>query len=150
MNASTTPDSHLQRLGAAAAAELRKTVRTALADVFGNFMQKLPAAVADEVGKASNPTDRQALTDLSKNIGPRASAWIESFARQVDQHMVGGIADAMAEEAGVPAGADDSVALAGVELRAEERYQKLVTELDARLNRIGLLMYVPIYSKALA
>ncbi|MGQ0587298.1 MAG: DUF1631 family protein [Gammaproteobacteria bacterium] len=150
MNASTAPDSHLQRLGAAAAAELRKTVRTALTDVFGNFMQKLPAAVGEEVGKASNPTDRQTLTDLSRNIGSQAAAWIESFARQVDQHMIGGIADALAEEAGVPAGADDSVALAGVELRAEERYQKLVTELDARLNRIGLMMYVPIYSKALA
>ncbi|MGH8442533.1 MAG: DUF1631 family protein [Nevskiaceae bacterium] len=152
MNPSTpsAPDSHLQRLGAAAAAELRKTVRNALADVFGNFMQKLPAVVTDEVGRASNPTDRQALQDLSRNIGSQASAWVESFARQVDQHMIGGIADALAEEAGVPAGADDSVALAGVELRAEERYQKLVTELDARLNRIGLMMYVPIYSKALA
>ena len=152
MNPSTpsAPDSHLQRLGAAAAAELRKTVRSALADVFGNFIQKLPAAVTDEMGRASNPTDRQALQDLSRNIGSQASAWIESFARQVDKHMIGGIADALAEEAGVPVGADDSVALAGVELRAEERYQKLVTELDARLNRIGLMMYVPIYSKALA
>ena len=147
----TTPETaHLQKLGAAAAAELRKTVRTALTDVFGQFMQKLPEGVIEASTRASNPTDRNALTDLAKVIPGRANAWIEAFAKQVDQHMIGGIASALAEEAVVPAGAEDSVALAGVELRAEERYQKLVMELDARLNRIGLMMYVPIYSKALA
>src|SRR5690349_7530271 len=150
-NAPTTPDqAHLQRLGAAAATELRKTVRTALSDVFGIFMQELPAALADASNKASNPTDRNTLLELSKTFAPRAPVWVESFARQVDTHLLGGIASALAEEAVVPSGAEDSVALAGVELRAEERYQKLVMELDARLNRIGLMMYVPVYSKALA
>lgn len=150
-NLPNTPESaHLQKLGAAAAAELRKTVRVALTDVIGHFVQNLPAGVADAATRATNPTDRNALTDLSKSIAPRANGWIEAFAKQVDQHLIGGIASALAEEALVPTGAEDSVALAGVELRAEERYQKLVTELDARLNRIGLMMYVPIYSKALA
>jgi hypothetical protein len=147
----TTPESaHLQRLGAAAATELRKTVRVALTDVIGHFVQKLPEAVAEAVNRASNPTDSKALADLSRNIAPRANAWIETFCKQVDEHMIGGVARALAEEAQVQSGGDDSVAVAGVELRAEERYQKLVTELDARLNRIGLMMYVPIYSKALA
>jgi hypothetical protein len=146
-----TPESaHLQKLGAAAAAELRKTVRTALTDVIGHFVQNLPPAIADAATHATNPTDRNALTDLSKSFAPRASNWVETFARQVDQHLIGGVAKERAPEAEVPAGADDSVALAGVELRAEERYQKLVMELDARLNRIGLMMYVPLYSKALA
>jgi hypothetical protein len=150
-NAPTTPDTaHLQRLGAAAAAELRKTVRTALSDVIGHFVQNLPAGIAEAANQASNPTDRNALTDLSKSFASRANGWIEAFAKQVDQHLIGGLASALAEEAVVPSGAEDSVALAGVELRAEERYQKLVMELDARLNRIGLMMYVPLYSKALA
>ena len=143
-------DGHLQRLGAAAAVELRKTVRTALTDVIGYFVQNLPAAIADAATKASNPSDTNLLNGLAKGIPSQANAWIETFARQVDEHLIGGIARALAEEAEVPAGAGDSVALAGVELRAEERYQKLVMELDARLNRIGLMMYVPIYSKALA
>ena len=143
-------DSHLQRLGAAAAAELRKTVRTALTDVFAHFIRDLPAAVADAATKASNPSDTGQLNNLAKSIPGSANAWIDTFCKQVDQHMIGGLASALAEEAQVPVGAEDSVALAGVELRAEERYQKLVMELDARLNRIGLMMYVPIYSKALA
>jgi hypothetical protein len=143
-------DSHLQRLGAAAAAELRKTVRIALTDVIGHFVKNLPAGVAEAATRASNPTDSGLLNNLSKGIPSHANAWIEAFCKQVDQHLVGGIASAMAEEAQVPSGAEDSVALAGVELRAEERYQKLVMELDARLNRIGLMMYVPLYSKALA
>lgn len=141
---------HMQRLGAAAAAELRKTVRIALTDVMSHFVQNLPAGVNDAAGRATNPTDRNALTELAKGIPGRANAWIEAFAKQVDQHLIGGLASALAEESLAPSGADDSVALAGVELRAEERYQKLVMELDARLNRIGLMMYVPIYSKALA
>jgi len=143
-------DSHLQRLGAAAAAELRKTVRIALTDVIGHFVKNLPAGVAEAATRASNPTDSDLLNTLSRGIPSNANAWIEAFCKQVDQHLVGGIANAMAEEAHVPSGAEDSVALAGVELRAEERYQKLVMELDARLNRIGLMMYVPLYSKALA
>jgi hypothetical protein len=149
-SSSAPADGHLQRLGAAAAGELRKTVRTALAEVIGTFVQKLPEVILEAVNRASNPTDSNALTELARSVAPRANAWIETFARQVDQHMIGGLASALAEEAVVPAGAEDSVALAGVELRAEERYQKLVMELDARLNRIGLMMYVPIYSKALA
>lgn len=149
-SSSAPADAHLQRLGAAAAAELRKTVRTALTDVIGHFVQKLPEVILEAVNRASNPTDSNALTELSRSIAPRTNAWIETFARQVDQHMIGGLASALAEEAVTPTGAEDSVAVAGVELRAEERYQKLVMELDARLNRIGLMMYVPIYSKALA
>lgn len=158
MNANPTvqpgaDSAHMQRLGAAAAAELRKTVRIALTDVIGHFVQHLPAGVAEAVNRASNPTDRDVLTELSKSIAPRANGWIDAFCKQVDQHLIGGIggvAAALAEEAQIPSGAEDSVALAGVELRAEERYQKLVMELDARLNRIGLMMYVPLYSKALA
>ena len=146
-----SPDpGHLQRLGAAAATELRKTVRVALTDVIGHFIQNLPAGINEAAGKASNPTDRNALTQLARDIPSQANGWIETFAKQVDQHLIGGLASALAEEALVPAGAEDSVALAGVELRAEERYQKLVTELDARLNRVALMMYVPLYSKALA
>ncbi len=150
-NVPTSPDqAHLQRLGTAAATELRKTVRSTLQGVFTTFTQDLPAALADASTRASNPSDRAALEDLSKTFGQRAATWVESFVRQVDTHLIGGIASALAEEANIPTGADDSVALAGVELRAEERYQKLVMELDARLNRIGLMMYVPVYSKALA
>jgi hypothetical protein len=143
-------EGHLQKLGIAAATELRKTVRVALTDVIGHFLQALPAGVEDAATKASNPTDRDMLNKLAKDIPARASAWIDTFAQQVDAHLIGGVTKAQPEEAEVPGGADDSIALAGVELRAEERYQKLVMELDARLNRIGLMMYVPIFSKALA
>src|SRR5688572_15067095 len=68
-----TPDAgHMQRLGAAAAAELRKTVRIALTDVIGHFVQHLPAGITEAVNRASNPTDRDALTELARSIAPRA------------------------------------------------------------------------------
>jgi hypothetical protein len=140
----------LQRLGVAAADELRKTVRTALTEVFGQFLQQLPGALAALAPQAASPADRTMLQDLARSLPGKAAGWVETFVQQVDAHLIGGVAAEKSAEAETPSGVDDSVALAGVELRAEERYQKLITELDARFNRVRLMMYVPVYSKALA
>ena len=107
-NAQQTGDTaHMQRLGAAAAAELRKTVRVALTDVMSHFVQHLPKGIAEAAGRASNPTDSNALMELSKGIPSRANAWIETFAKQVDQHLIGGLARARAAESRAPARAAD-------------------------------------------
>lgn len=143
-------DQQLNRLGAVAAEEVRRTVRGALTEVFANFMMRLPAELQDASGKASNPNDRNLLQDLARGLPAKATLWVETFAQKVDQHLIGGLDSNRGSDADQPTGVDDSVALANVELRAEERYQKLITELDARFNRIRLMMYVPVYSKALA
>jgi hypothetical protein len=145
-----TPSAQLQKLGAAAADEVRKTVRVGLTEVMANFMMRLPANLADAATKASNPGDRKLLEELARALPQKARMWADTFAQKVDAHLIGGLGAGRDGDAESPAGADDSVALAGVELRAEERYQKLITELDARFNRIRLMLYVPVYSKALA
>ena len=142
-------DQRLKRMGAAAAEEVRKTVRQALTEVFANFMMRLPAELGDVAAKAASPQDRTLLQDLARSMPQKATQWVETFAQKVDAHLIGGLESARTE-ADAPSGVDDSVALANVELRAEERYQKLITELDARFNRIRLMVYVPVYSKALA
>lgn len=153
MNSSPTPGQtespQLHRLGVAAAEDLRKTVRAALNELLGAFLRQLPAGLQDAAAKATNPSDRNTLQELARSLPAQSARWIETFIRQVDTRMVGGVTPAGDAAFAAPAG-DDSVAMAGVELRAEERYQKLITELDARFNRIGLMLYVPIYSKALA
>lgn len=144
------PDAqNLQKLGSAAAEEVRRTVRTALTEVMANFLMRLPAEVAEMAPKASNPSDRTLLQDLARSLPAKAQSWVNAFAQKVDAHLIGGLEESRSG-ADAPSGVDDSVALANVELRAEERYQKLITELDARFNRIRLMLYVPVYSKALA
>lgn len=150
-NPAATPDSaSLQKLGSAAAEEVRKTVRIALTEVLANFMVRLPAELADAAPKAASPADRTMLQELSRALPAKAQHWVNTFAQKVDAHLIGGLEAVRAGESDGPSGVDDSVALANVELRAEERYQKLITELDARFNRIRLMLYVPVYSKALA
>jgi hypothetical protein len=147
--AADTPESaNLQRLGSAAADEVRRTVRTALTEVMANFMARLPAELAEAAPRAANPADRTLLLDLSRSLPGKSRQWVDTFAQKVDAYLIGGLVARADSEA--PTGADDTLALANVELRAEERYQKLVTELDARFNRIALMLYVPVYSKALA
>ncbi|HUR39697.1 MAG TPA: DUF1631 family protein [Verrucomicrobiae bacterium] len=141
---------HLQKLGAAAAEEVRKTVRSALTELLANFMFRLPGELLEQAPKASNPADRTALSDLARSLPAKSQAWVNTFAQKVDQQLIGGLDAARASDAESPGGIDDSIALASVELRAEERYQKQITELDARFNRVRLMVYVPVYSKALA
>lgn len=142
-------NSQLQRLGGAAADEVRRTVRSALTEVIANFLMRLPANLVDASAKASNPGDRKLLDDLARNLPAKATRWVDAFVQKVDAQLIGGLGAARGADLETP-GVDDSVALAGVELRAEERYSKLTTELDARFNRIRLMLYVPVYSKALA
>ena len=147
-NASPQPASaQMQRLGAVAAEDLRRTVRAGLTDILGRFLAQLPQHLTDGASKAAAPADRNALAELARTMPQNAARWIEAFAALVDGHLIGGTEKAAPAES---AGGDDSIAVAGVELRAEERYAKLVTELDARFNRVRLMLYVPVYPKALA
>jgi hypothetical protein len=148
--APATPESaSLQKLGSVAADEVRKTVRTAITEVMANFMMRLPAELETAAPKATGPADRTALETLARSLPAKAQSWVNTFAQKVDAHLIGGLEEAR-DNGDAPAGADDSVALAGVELRAEERYSKLITELDARFNRVRLMVYVPVYPRALA
>lgn len=146
----STEASQLQKLGIAAADDVRRTVRSALTEVMANFLMRLPATLVEASAKATNPTDTKTLQDLARNLPAKATRWVDAFVHKVDSQLMGGIEAARGADTDAPSGVDDSVALASVELRAEERYQKLTTELDARFNRIRLMLYVPVYSKALA
>ncbi|MES2488765.1 MAG: DUF1631 family protein [Pseudomonadota bacterium] len=141
---------HLQRLSIAAAEELRKTVRSTLKELFGNFMPQFIAAVKHAADKALNPTEAQGYQALTRTLNDRRELWIESFVQHIDAHLTGGTLPQRQVRGGQTSTNDDSIAVANIELRAEARYHKLVTELDARVNRLRLMLYVPIYTKALA
>ena len=146
---STSP--HVQRLSIAAAEELRQTVRTALTELFTRFLKQFIVAVTQASEKALNATDKQLFHGLARGLLADSPRWIESFAQHVDAHLIGGVLPERKTEAEPqPSSANESVALAKIELQAEARYKKQVTELDARVNRLRLILYVPVYTKALA
>jgi hypothetical protein len=141
---------HLQRLSIEAVEELRKTVRTALTDLFGNFIRQFNDTLAQTAAEALNPSEQREYQDLARLLTEKCPRWIDSFVERVDLHLTGGVPQQRAAKPAQSQGADDSMTLANVELQAETRYQKLVMELDARVNRLRLMLYVPVYTKALA
>lgn len=140
----------VQRLSIAAAEELRQTVRSALTELFTRFHKQFSVAVTQASEKALNPTDRQLYHGLARGLLVDGARWTESFVQHVDAHLIGGVTPERKTEPAAPAAADESVMLARIELQAEARHRKQVTELDARVNRLRLMLYVPVYTKALA
>ena len=141
---------HLQRLSIAAAEEQRKTVRSAVKELFGKFMPHFIAGVKSAADKALSPAEQQGFQTLARALHDRRELWTESFAQHIDAHLTGGTLPMRQARGGQQSSGDDSIAVANIELRAEARYHKLVTELDARVNRLRLMLYVPVYTKALA
>ena len=140
----------LQRLSIAAVEELREAVRLELTALFSKFMQHLQSSMASAAERPMNATEQMMFRELSIALAKHSPRWVESFAEYVDVHLTGGTLPQRLQKAGQPAGPDDSMTFAQVELRAEARYQKLTTELDARVNRLRLMLYAPVYTKALA
>lgn len=141
---------YLQRLSIAAAEELRKTVRTTVTELFASFVPHLLSAVKQASEKAFNPTEVANFNVLTRSLNERRDLWVEAFAQHTDAHLTGGTLPLRHIHGAHTPSDDDASAVANIELRAEARYHKLVTELDARVNRLRLMLYVPVYTKALA
>jgi hypothetical protein len=140
---------HRQRLGIAAAEELRQAVRSQLTELFTNFVRQLPPALTAAAAKVTIVKDKTALQELARTVTSNTSRWVETFIQHVDAHLIAGTLPPRTG-AEVDSAAADAMQIANIELRAEGRYQKLVMELDARVNRLRLMLYVPVYTKALA
>lgn len=146
----TFESQHHQRNSIAAAEELRKVIRESIAALFGKFTGQLSAVLTSLVVTSPNPADKRTYQELSRFVLAAGEHWVESFVENVDANLVGGALPERETNGNKSPGTDDSVTLANVELRAETRYQKLVMELDARVNRLRLMIYMPVYTKALA
>lgn len=139
----------LQRMGAAAADQLRAAVRMALAKLVEGFMGQMRVALTQAAQNARNPADRTSFQQLALKLTQASGAWVNDFLKHVDEQLIGGRAGSGKETSHAQGGGEE-VAVAAMALRAEARYQTLITELDARLNRVRLMLYVPIYTRALA
>jgi len=146
-----TDGADMQRLGVAAAEDLRQVVRTALTDLFGNFLRRLPAALTAASRSAPTAAEQSSCLKLARSVSAEPDRWRETYIQQVDNQLAGGPAPAPNKEeraSAVPM--DEVISLANVELRAEALHQKLVADLDSRFDRIRRTLHVPIYTKALA
>lgn len=144
-----TASPQLQRIGAGAADELRAVVRAALGGLFTGFMDHMRAALTQAAQAVPNRAAQASSQQLTQQLASTAEGWSNGFLKHVDDQLVGGLAGSRQESTRAQGGAEE-VAVAGMELRAEARYQAQIAELDVRLNRIRLMLYVPIYARALA
>lgn len=140
---------HLERLGATAAESLRKTVKGALTALLDGFVQRMPAALAELEANATDPLQRQAARELRSRFAALAGSWVDTFMYQVDARLVGSGAGT-APTAFASDETDDAPVLRGAELRAEDRYRDLLSELDTRIDAIRQTLYVPLHVRALA
>ncbi|HSW14943.1 MAG TPA: DUF1631 family protein [Solimonas sp.] len=142
----SVPDAYyLQRLGAAAADSLRRTVRSELSGLIEEFVRRMPQALAEHEVRLSDRWEREAVHELRSQFGVIASRWTDIFVYAVDAHLVGSGAGT-----GAVSGANDDVVIGQAELQAEEHYGSLLAGLDERIEAIRQTLYVPVHVRALA
>lgn len=129
---------HLKRLGVAAADELRKKVRLAITDHFGEFLAQLPSALAGQGPE---------IGTLARAVSDQHRVWLDTYVQRVDAYMIGGAAR-RSDAAGALA-ADAAVFTKAIE-RADNHHRKLVGELNVRVDRIRLTLFLPVYTQAMA
>lgn len=134
------------RQGAAGAAELRQVVRASLIGLFGPFLKKLPQAIA-EWPMPPGADGLRLRIDLIQALNDGARLWLETYIRQVDAHLLGGVEF---QPLSGSDGGDDFAAVSRMELRAEARCKALVHDLNQRLGHLRDSLYVPLYTGALA
>lgn len=140
---------HLKRLGLATAEELRKTVRSALTDLFAAFVQRLPADFTEMAFAAGDLKVQHAYGELAMLVAEKGAVWLESYVQRIDSAMVDGNVP-LREAPATPAEHEAATIVANAELRAESLHRKLVGEMDARVDRLRLLLFIPLHTRALA
>ena len=138
------PSSYRQRLGSAAAESLRRTVRGELAWLLAPFMHHLPDALAEYESRATDPLRREAIRELRGLFTIISERWVDTFIYAVDARLIGSGAGLDEAQPG------DELLSGRTELQAEEKYARLLADLDERLQTIRLTLYVPVNVRALA
>jgi hypothetical protein len=133
-----------QRLGSAAAESLRRTVRGELAWLLAPFMHRLPEALAEYEGRAADPLVRAGIHELRRKFEVISERWVDTFIYAVDARLVGSGAGLDEAQPG------DELLSGRTELQAEEKYARLLAELDNRLQAIRRTLYLPVNVRALA
>lgn len=138
------PAYYMQRLGSAAADSLRRTVRGELAWLLAPFMQRLPVALGEYEGATADPLARAGIHELRRKYEVISERWVETFIYAVDARLVGtgnGLDEAQTGE---------DLMTGRLELQAEEKYARLLSQLDEQLESIRRVLYVPVNVRALA
>ena len=133
-----------QGLEEEATAGLRQHVRLAVAERFDEFLAELPGSL---LGKAGSNLDERTRNEVGRLARVKARDWSERFVAHIDRRLLGTISSEGEERQAQDA---HMIAMAKALLIAETRYFKLITELDARLNRLRLMLEVPIYASGMA
>ncbi len=139
--AGTRTEPSLLDMAAQADAQLLSTVRAELGALFDHFVGATQAELASSHGSALAANGSPKNKELARSLKQQAHDWQRSFMAQLEARLCAADADldfqATPGNDRVSAGL---MAMAKALLLAETQYFKLITEIDARLNRIRLIL----------
>ncbi|MEK6806937.1 MAG: DUF1631 family protein [Pseudomonadota bacterium] len=140
----------LQGLGRTATEDVRKAARTELSTLFSRFLQRLPDVLIDTSRKLLGDGEQRALQDLARGLGTNASRWNETFISNIETQWNEGVRDHSDASDKMLSSAEEAIALATVEMRAESLYRKHIDELKAHLDHVQQMLFVKAHAEALA
>ena len=142
----------LSALANSAREQLRKILREELRVLLAGFVDKTAASLLKPASADHNPADARKNSDLARKLKQNASIWCDTLQNQVEGRlfMVEGSADARKQPEHNGRANANLIAVAKALLIAETRYFKKIAEIDARFNRVRLIMSLSIDNKAVA
>ncbi len=132
----------LQKLSVRAEGELREIVHDQATRLFGSYL--------GEAVKALTKADDRKTQDMGRSLKQHERDWVQAYIGQLENRLFLARADDEDEAAQDDRASVGLIAMAKALLLAETQYFKVIAEIDARLNRIRLIMDLQINSKALA
>ncbi len=156
MNASTAVPhafrlaQQLQEMARVASDDLRKSARTELSTLFSRFLQRLPDVLIDTSRKLLGDAEQRALQDLARGLGTNASRWNETFITLIETQWNEGVRDPSDSSDKLLSSAEEAIALATVEMRAESLHRKHIAELKAHFEHVQQRLFVKAHIDALA
>ncbi len=142
----------LSALANSAREQLRTILREELRPLLASFVDKTADLLLKPASADHNPADTRKNSDLARKLKQNASIWCDTLQDQVEGRLFM-VEDATGQrklpEQNGSANAS-LIAVAKALLIAETRYFKKIAEIDARFNRVRLIMSLSVDNKAVA
>lgn len=140
-----------ERLKDEAGTTLREIVAQQLAPLLAGFVDQTQNALKHPSSADHNAADIRKNAELARKLKQQTSEWTASLLRQVEERVFPATDNSASTDRAENERANASlIAMAKALLIAETKYFKRIAEVDARMNRVRLIVDLGIDTKALA
>lgn len=145
----STPE--LDELKQTARQGLEQIVIDELGPVISRFIEQTQATLLRPDTASHNPAETKRNAELARKLKQQAQEWHGHLLNQVRERVFAGAAsDQDAEHAEAERANASLIAMAKALLIAETKYFKKIAEIDARMNRVRLIVDLGVDNKAIA